>query len=125
MELFVLLFALAAFVAYFVPTIIAVQRQASVALVILVNLVLGWTGIGWVAALALACFAPSPVRGRNGPPYPPHPGAWGPGYPPGPPLGGPPFQAGGHTSMPGSFTSEMENRFHQRFRPYPGDDHHV
>ncbi len=41
---------------YFVPTIVAVSRkvtnQGSVAII---NFFLGWTFVGWVVALAMAC----------------------------------------------------------------------
>jgi hypothetical protein len=41
---------------YFLPTVVAVARkvtnQGSVAVI---NIFLGWTLIGWVAALAMAC----------------------------------------------------------------------
>jgi hypothetical protein len=40
---------------YFVPTIIAVMRKKSnMGSVIVVNVFLGWTGIGWVVALAMS-----------------------------------------------------------------------
>lgn len=48
---------------YFVPTIVAVVRkvtnQGSVAVI---NLFLGWTLIGWVVALAMACRTSTLVR---------------------------------------------------------------
>lgn len=41
---------------YFLPTIIALARHARIAgAVVVVNLFLGWTFIGWVVALAMAC----------------------------------------------------------------------
>lgn len=70
MELFVLLFGVAAFVAYFVPSIIAFQRQASILAVLLINIFLGWTIIGWVAALALAGLSPSAGRAVSPQPFP-------------------------------------------------------
>jgi T4 superinfection immunity protein len=39
---------------YFVPTLVAVSRSKRVGPVIVVNLFLGWTLIGWVVALAMA-----------------------------------------------------------------------
>lgn len=49
--------------AYFLPTIVAVARkvtnQGSVAVI---NFFLGWTLIGWVAALAMACRTSRLVR---------------------------------------------------------------
>jgi len=48
---------------YFVPTIVAVVRkvtnQGSVAVI---NLFLGWTIIGWIVALAMACRTSTLVR---------------------------------------------------------------
>ena len=50
--LFVLVTLLVGVVLYFLPTIIVVKRQsASVTPVVLVNLLLGWTIIGWIIAL--------------------------------------------------------------------------
>jgi hypothetical protein len=49
---------LVAFVVYWVPTIVAVARRnevPSVAPVVVVNFCLGWTLVGWVVALAMAC----------------------------------------------------------------------
>jgi len=41
---------------YFVPTIVAYKRQVTdKGSVVVINLFLGWTLIGWVGALALAC----------------------------------------------------------------------
>ena len=47
---------------YFLPTIIAMTRHTTkVLLVALVNLLLGWSLIGWVAALVMAVtFKPKP-----------------------------------------------------------------
>lgn len=40
---------------YFLPTIVAVARKvSSVGSIVVVNLFLGWTLIGWVVALAMA-----------------------------------------------------------------------
>jgi hypothetical protein len=47
-----------AFVIYWLPTIVAVVRRnevPSVAPVVIVNCFLGWTLIGWVVALVMAC----------------------------------------------------------------------
>lgn len=41
-------------VAYLFPTIVALVRRQSITVVILVNLFLGWTAIGWIIALWLA-----------------------------------------------------------------------
>ena len=51
--------------AYWVPTIVVLARHApNVAQVAVVNLLLGWTGIGWIVALVMA-LKPVPPR------YPP------------------------------------------------------
>jgi len=42
-------------VPYFIPTIIAAVRGHQVGMVIVINLLLGWTIIGWIVALAIAC----------------------------------------------------------------------
>jgi hypothetical protein len=43
-------------VLYFVPSIVAVARKVThQGSVIVLNLFLGWTFIGWVVALAMAC----------------------------------------------------------------------
>ena len=39
---------------YFLPTIIAAHHGHSVAGVLLLNLLFGWTGIGWIALLLWA-----------------------------------------------------------------------
>ncbi len=41
---------------YFVPSIVAVVRKVThQGSVIVINLFLGWTFVGWVVALAMAC----------------------------------------------------------------------
>jgi hypothetical protein len=46
---------------YFLPWAVAATRQKSNTLAIaLVNLLLGWTFVGWVAALVMACMAEPP-----------------------------------------------------------------
>lgn len=42
-------------VGYFVPFIVALKRNVNVGPVFVINLFLGWSLIGWVVALALAC----------------------------------------------------------------------
>jgi hypothetical protein len=50
------LFFVFLFVSYFVPSIVAVARKMpNKGSTIVVNLFLGWTFIGWVVALAMAC----------------------------------------------------------------------
>ena len=46
---------IAALCIYFFPTIIAILRRVHVGQVIVINLFLGWTFIGWVSALVAAC----------------------------------------------------------------------
>jgi hypothetical protein len=54
---------------YFVPTIVAVVRKvANQGSVAVINCLLGWTLIGWVVALAMACRTSSLVRESVGPP---------------------------------------------------------
>lgn len=71
-----------AIVAYWVPTIIAVLRYKQIPNpvgVIVVNIFLGWTFIGWVVALVMAVRSkPQPVTYAQ----PPYPGNWPPGGPP-------------------------------------------
>lgn len=55
--------ALFGLTAYFVPTIVAVARgHHQAAPIIVVNVFLGWSVVGWVVALAMAC---SEVRRRQ------------------------------------------------------------
>lgn len=58
-----ILFFLVGIGLYFLPTIVAITRkvtnQGSVAVI---NFFLGWTLIGWVVALAMACRTSSLVR---------------------------------------------------------------
>ncbi len=57
---------------YFLPAIIAGQRRLyDRTAITLVNLLLGWTFIGWVAALIWAITAPAPYYFYPRPPYPP------------------------------------------------------
>ncbi len=52
---------------YFLPTLIAVARRTHNATgIFLLNLFLGWTGIGWIIALLMSIFS-CPWY-----PYPPH-----------------------------------------------------
>ncbi len=45
---------------YFAPFMVAAGRVPEVMfLVLFVNLLIGWTGIGWLAAMALAVFIPA------------------------------------------------------------------
>jgi hypothetical protein len=48
--------------AYFIPTFIAFDRHHRRAAVLVVNLLSGWTVIGWMVALDMAHSAQSPSR---------------------------------------------------------------
>jgi hypothetical protein len=106
--IFLLVFALVGVAMYFLPTVIAAARKARhLGAVIVINLFLGWTFVGWVVALALAVastsrtppplypYAPAPGPWMYPPPASPppwatqHPGAWPHDPPPpfGPPTG--------------------------------------
>jgi hypothetical protein len=58
---------------YFLPSLIAAARHThNAAGIFLLNLFLGWTGIGWVVALIIAlCSSPWPANGWYYP-YPPN-----------------------------------------------------
>lgn len=83
--------------AYFLPLIVAISRKApDVGAVIVIDLFLGWTGIGWFVAMAMALRSPRPPQQINviqqvvgNPAYGYGPvGYGGPGYaPPGYPQG--------------------------------------
>jgi hypothetical protein len=46
---------------YFLPTIIAMLRKVpNIGSVVVINLFLGWTFIGWIVALAMACRSQAP-----------------------------------------------------------------
>jgi len=49
------LIVVVALCAYFFPSIVAILRRVHIGQVIVINLFLGWTLIGWVSALVLAC----------------------------------------------------------------------
>jgi hypothetical protein len=53
----------------FVPTVVAGFRaHHNASAICMLNLALGWTLLGWVAALVWACTSPSPAR-RSDQPY--------------------------------------------------------
>jgi hypothetical protein len=89
-HIIILVLLLAGFVAYWAPTIVAVMRKdqlPNVWSVLVINFFLGWTLVGWVVALALACRS-APTQSRYV--VPP---SWvtGPGQqPPAPPTDYPP-----------------------------------
>ena len=50
---------------YFLPTIVAaIRKTENIGWVVLINVLLGWTLIGWAVALAMAVSSPSPT-GRH------------------------------------------------------------
>ncbi|HWG19343.1 MAG TPA: superinfection immunity protein [Terracidiphilus sp.] len=58
---------------YFLPSFIASARHVSCrGGIVLLNLFLGWTFFGWVAALIWAIAAPAPYFYYVPPPYPPY-----------------------------------------------------
>ena len=60
--LFMLIFAVVGLAVYFVPTIVALaRRHEQTGLVILVNVLVGWSGIGWILTLLW----PAGVFGRR------------------------------------------------------------
>lgn len=63
---------------YFIPTIVAgIRKVPNIGSVIVINLFLGWTLIGWVVALAMAARSQPPQMGQvivnpgSAPPPPP------------------------------------------------------
>ncbi len=49
---------------YFLPSIVAVARKVThQGSVVVINLFLGWTFVGWVIALAMACRTSRVLRG--------------------------------------------------------------
>lgn len=64
-------------VGYMLPWAIAATRGKSNALAIgLLNFLLGWTIIGWIAALVMACGSHQVVHGGPMPSYAPTPQVW-------------------------------------------------
>src|SRR5260221_12367546 len=62
--------------AYFTPAIVAlVRRVPNAGSVIVIDLLLGWTIVGWIVALAMACRSKAPRHYAPGyyPPPPHHP----------------------------------------------------
>src|SRR5215831_7041668 len=60
--------------AYFIPTIVAfIRKVPNMGSVVVINLFLGWTFIGWVVALAMAARSgaqsPAAASGWQGPAY--------------------------------------------------------
>lgn len=83
--LLLVVLAVAGTLLYFLPTIVGAARGATrMAAVFLVNLLFGWSLVGWLVALVMA-LRPVPPVVHPGPP----PGAWwgGTAAPPGPPAG--------------------------------------
>ena len=40
-------------IVYFIPTILAILRHGHIIIVLLLNVFIGWSGVGWVVALAV------------------------------------------------------------------------
>jgi hypothetical protein len=69
--MFALLVLLALLAAYFLPAFIATRRKVPHrGSVVVINVFLGWTMVGWVVALAMACRDPRP-QPALAPPGPP------------------------------------------------------
>ena len=77
----VILVIILGFIAYIVPTIVALRRHVpNAGSVIVINMLLGWSIIGWAVALAMACrdnaprypypAAPTYYPPQQQPPYP-------------------------------------------------------
>lgn len=69
---------------YFLPTILAIRRGHDVAPVLLLNLLFGWTGIGWIALFIWAICSYPRYYGYpyySAPPPPPPGPYYHPGYP--------------------------------------------
>jgi hypothetical protein len=65
--------ALFAFFLHFVPSFIAFTRNHPMRWAILaVNIIFGWTIVGWVLTLVWALMAPPLARYPPNPPYPPY-----------------------------------------------------
>ena len=97
---------------YLIPTIIALVRRApNTASIAAINVLLGWSLIGWAVALAMALRDPA-RNPSNGPvtvvqnaappvlPPGPYPSWDAPPLPPGGPYGGGPSESGGPTTQP-------------------------
>ena len=65
MRTFVAILLAACTVGYMLPTSIAVMRRAPWGICFLVNLLLGWTVIGWIVALVLAFRTPPHPTGTT------------------------------------------------------------
>jgi len=91
----ILLVVAAVFSAYWAPSIVARRRGVpNRGSVIVINLLLGWTLIGWAVALAMAC--------REAPPRPPH--------------------AAGPRSLEASSARDAANRFASAYEAWERDD---
>jgi hypothetical protein len=89
---------LAAIAAYWVPTIVAMIRQVpNKGSIIVINLFLGWSVIGWIVALAMACRSRPQLPQYVVPPGWAPPGAGPAGWTPAPG----PQEPGGPVQWPG------------------------
>jgi hypothetical protein len=107
---------------YLLPVLIgSARRVPDIGAVAVINILLGWTLIGWVAALAMALRSASPAGPvvqvvQALPPYPPLPGprhdaGWAgpPGAPPARPAA-PPLVLPPRPARPGDLGDRPENR---------------
>jgi hypothetical protein len=109
------------FLLYFLPSIIALLRKKDNTVgIIVLNLLLGWTFIGWMGAFVWALTA-NPRRINFtyiNPPYPPQAG-----YPPYPPQQGypgyPPPQAYPPPNMPPYYQPYNNPPYNVNNQPYP------
>lgn len=56
---------------YFLPTIVSSNRGHSTTGILLLNLFLGWTGIGWIVLMLWALLSTPPYYGYPAAYYPP------------------------------------------------------
>jgi hypothetical protein len=88
--LLLVVLAVAGTVLYFLPTIVGAARGAArMGVIFLLNLLFGWSLVGWLVALVLALRAAPPVLHPGPPPGAPWGGAVPPRQVPPPPAGPP------------------------------------
>jgi hypothetical protein len=86
--------------AYFIPAVVAgVRHVPHEGSIVVVNIFLGWTLVGWVVALAMACRS-VPPRLRLTPPEAPPPGVRAAPSPPQPPPARWPHTDPGYRQLP-------------------------
>jgi uncharacterized membrane protein YqaE (UPF0057 family) len=71
--LIALIFFLFMALAYFLPSLVAASRKSSnLTATLLINILLGWTGIGWIASMIMACTGTSNDTYGVGPGFMPY-----------------------------------------------------